>query len=151
MRRLMLAVVAAAAVACSAEAASGKIIKTLPHLLDAKGRHTVYPGLFERDAYQAELKKAPEKCSGIRFDVQWKAREPGGKLRLKVELRGAKTPPRQFETFEKIVSEPAFKSKWSALTILGDDYQRIGSVISWRVSLWDGDELLSEEKSFLWQ
>src|SRR6266567_3807500 len=59
--------------ALGTEAASGRIIKVLPHLLDRGGRHTLSPSLYERDAYQAFLRKNPGQCSGLRFDIQWKA------------------------------------------------------------------------------
>ena len=55
-------------------AADGKVIKVLPHLLDQAGRHSLSPSLFERDAYQAELRKHPEKVSGLRYDVRWRIR-----------------------------------------------------------------------------
>jgi hypothetical protein len=150
MRRLMISALIAAALSFSAHAATGRIIKTLPHLLDSKGRHTIYPSLFERDFYQADLRKHPEKCSGIRFDVQWKARKTENKLRLKVELRGTKTPPRQLESFEKEIAPRAVLSRWTPLTIEGPAYERVGSVTAWRVTLWDGEQQLAEEKSFLW-
>ncbi|PYI85852.1 MAG: hypothetical protein DME26_10040, partial [Verrucomicrobia bacterium] len=64
-----------------------KILKVLPRYLDHKGRHTVSPSLYERDAYQAWLRKNPDARSGLRFDVQWKAR--GLKeVKLRVELQG---------------------------------------------------------------
>ena len=39
--------------------AEAKISKVLPHWLDKKGRHTLSPSLFERDAYQAQLPRQP--------------------------------------------------------------------------------------------
>ena len=53
----------------ASQAAEGKIIKVLPHLLDKKGRHTLSPSLYERDAYQAKLRTHPEDISALRFDV----------------------------------------------------------------------------------
>ena len=54
----------------SALAASGKIIKVLPFFLDLKGRHSLHPSLYERDAYQAYLRQHPELRSGLQIDVQ---------------------------------------------------------------------------------
>jgi len=39
---------------------------------------------------------------------------------------------------------------WTALPLAGNDYQRFGRVVAWRATLWNGDQLLSEQKSFLW-
>jgi hypothetical protein len=39
---------------------------------------------------------------------------------------------------------------WDSLTLGGADYKNLGSLIAWRATLWRGDELLAEQKSFLW-
>jgi hypothetical protein len=131
------------------DAAEARIIKVLPHFLDAKGRHTVHPSLFERDGYQAHLKSHPELCSGMRFDVQWKGRKlQNGQIKL--EVRGANTPPRQTETFSTNLKGGGIFSQWSGLKIAGEDFRRIGSIIAWRISVLDGDQTLAEQKSFLW-
>src|SRR5206468_2182976 len=89
--KLLPVVLFLSASALGAEAATGRIIKVLPHLLDREGRHTLSPSLYERDAYQAFLRKNPERCAGLRFDVHWKAnRAAGPRLLLRVEIRGSK-------------------------------------------------------------
>lgn len=135
----------------SAPAAIGRVIKVLPHYLDAEGRHTLSPSLFDRDAYQAKLRQHPELRSGLRFDINWRARavQPP-QLKLKVELRGlAKGKLPQLKTLEQSVKAGA-SSRWDQITLAGEDYRSFGEVTAWRVTLWDGDELLGEEKSFLW-
>jgi len=132
-----------------AEAATARIIKVLPHFLDRDGRSSLSPSLYERDAYQVFLRKNPEQCSGLRFDIQWKARKADwSRLKLRVEIRGSKaaTP--------KILERPAKRNhwynRWSSLALDGITYQQLGEVIAWRVTLWEGDQLLAEQKSFLW-
>jgi hypothetical protein len=34
--------------------------------------------------------------------------------------------------------------------VRGEEFRSGGSVSAWRVSLWDGDQLVAEKKSFLW-
>ena len=64
-------------------------MKVLPQYLDLKGRNSVAPSLYERDAYQVYLRDHPDKRSGMRFFVQWKAKGPAAEpLKLRVELRG---------------------------------------------------------------
>src|SRR6266478_5778960 len=78
--------------ACSGvavQAASHKVIKVLPQFLDREGRHAISPSLFDRDAYQEHLRRHPEERSGIRFAIQWKARD-SAQLKLRVEMRGAR-------------------------------------------------------------
>jgi len=139
------------AIAASAHGATGKIVKTLPHYLDLQGRHMLRPSLFERDAYQNELKQHPDRCSGMRFDVQWKAHQTTATHpKLRLEVKGANLPPRKIEVIEIELKKPGFFSKWSGLAVTGADFKRIGAIQAWRVSLWDGDQMLSEQKSFLW-
>src|SRR3954469_12638010 len=72
----------------TAHAASAKVVKVLPQYLDREERHAISPSLFDRDAYQARLRRRPEERGGLRFAMQWKA--PGTHpLKLRVELRGA--------------------------------------------------------------
>jgi len=132
-------------------AASGRVVKVLPHFLDLEGRHSVSPSLYDRDAYQAELRAHPEKRSGMRFDILWRARGASKeKARLRVELRGAARGNLPSEkTIETEVTITG-TSHWAAVKIDGEDYKRFGEVTAWRVTLWYGDQLLGEQKSFLW-
>ncbi|KAF0179352.1 MAG: Uncharacterized protein FD161_1451 [Limisphaerales bacterium] len=136
--------------AALAQAGSGKVLKVLPHFLDRAGKSTLSPSLFERDAYQAHLRKHPEEISALRFDVNWSA--GGGKsagLKLRVEARGGKAAA-QPKTLETTVKPGWTGSAWSAVTLDKDAYHQLGSVVAWRVTLWDGETMLAEQKSFLW-
>src|SRR6266487_1579977 len=91
MRRFLywLSLICCFAAAAPLSAASGSVIKVLPHFLDIKGRHTITPNLFERDSYQVYLRKNPKLRSGMRFDIQWKSKGAvSNALKLKVEMRG---------------------------------------------------------------
>ncbi len=139
--------------ACSASAATGKVIKVLPFFLDFQGRHSVSPSLYERDAYQVYLRTHPDLRSGMLFEVQWKTRgktpEP---LRIKVELRGmaqGKLPSQR--VLEREVKPGGWFSHWTAFKITGEEFAQLGEVTAWRVTLWQGaDLLLGEQQSFLW-
>jgi hypothetical protein len=136
----------------AAEAATGKIIKVLPHFLDLQGRHTLSPSLFDRDAYQAVLRDHPEQRSAIRFDIQWKSKGgPTDQLRMQLEVRGVATQKTVVQLkFDKNVAPTGWLGGWAALTVKGEDYKKLGDLSAWRVTLWEGNRLLSEEKSFLW-
>jgi len=154
MRRLLIVCLLAllqAAVISTSAATTGRVLKVLPHFLDLKGRHALSPSLYDRDAYQAQLRQYPKQRSGIRFDVLWKAQAASGAtLKLRAELRGIAqgTLPRQ-KTLESELKSGQF-SRWTSLTLAGDDYKDFGDVTAWRVNLWDGDQLVGEQKSFLW-
>ena len=129
----------------------GRIVKMLPLFLNAKGHDALSPSLYDRDAYQAYLRQHPDEISAIRFDVLWKASNAtGAKLKLRVELRGigAGGLPRQ-TTLEQSVT-PGFFRRWTSLTLGGADYKNFGELVAWRATLWSDDQLLGEQKSFLW-
>ena len=130
-------------------AASAKIVKVLPHLLDLKGRHALSPSLYERDAYQAFLRGNPDKCSALRFDVKWKAQfVSSSALKLRIEIRGSQEP-KPFVVEQPIEPKPWY-NRWTYLNLDVESYKKAGEIIAWRATLWDGDKLLAEQKSFLW-
>jgi hypothetical protein len=134
--------------ALAANAQSEKIVKVLPHFLDAKGRASVSPSLFDRDAYQEVLRGSPAKRSGLRFNVQWKA-SYFPSLKLRVEAKGGQGRVPTTNILEQVV-KPSPLRQWTALTISGEEYKKFGELISWRATLLDGTNMLAEQKSFLW-
>ena len=137
--------------ALAAQAGSGKIIKVLPHYLDAEGRHTLSPSLYERDAYQAHLRKHPAEISALRFDVQWKGRpDDAANVKLRVEIRGGKAGAAKPLVLEQTVKPGKWFSTWTGITVNNTAYLELGDLIAWRATLWDGERQLAEQKSFLW-
>jgi hypothetical protein len=154
MRRafIWLLVVSWLALAASATAATGRVIKALPQFLDLKGRNSLTPSLYERDQYQALLREHTNQCSGMRFYVQWKAKgSPTDPLRLRLELRGVARGdyPRQLTLDKPVVPAGRF-SHWAEFDLVGETYKEFGTVTAWRVTLWEGSRQLGEQKSFLW-
>lgn len=134
----------------AAQAASFKLIKVLPQYLDREGRHAISPSLFDRDAYQARLRRRPEERSGLRFAVQWNAPDAAS-LRLRVELLGARGAEPTKAVLEESVQHHGWFSNWSVLKMAGEEYKNFGELVAWRTSLWDGNHQIAERKSFLWQ
>ncbi len=154
MRRFLtwLAVVSWLALAGSAPGATGRIIKVLPQFLDLKGRNSGTPSLYERDVYQAHLLRATNECSGMRFNVQWKAKgKATAPFKIQVELRGVARGdfPKQL-VLEKTVQPGRWFSHWAKFDLVGEQYKDFGKVTAWRVTLWEDKRLLGEQKSFLW-
>lgn len=128
-----------------------RILKVLPHYLDRQGRHSINPSLFDRDAYQFELRRNPDLRSGLRFEVLWKL-PPGSPaaLTLKLELRGSRATAQN----PVVVTARAFSrggfSQWTRVPVLGEAYDALGELLAWRVTLWKDDQQLAEQTSFLW-
>jgi len=137
----------------AAQAASpGKIVKVLPHYLDREGRMALSPSLFDRDAYQAILRQDRSLCSALRFDVQWKAKKPSSaaNLKLRVELVTSTVGKDRPMVLDQPVRRRAFGSRWTKILLEGESFRAAGDLVAWRVSLWNGDQLLAEQRSFLW-
>jgi hypothetical protein len=132
-------------------AADGKVIKALPQFLDAQGRSAISPSLYDRDAYQAYLRKHPDERTALQLTVQWKA---GGvdwsRVKLRAELRGVLGNNLHTTTLEIPLTKSSLFGNWTDFKIEGADYQKFGELAAWRVTLWEGDKQLAELQSFLW-
>jgi hypothetical protein len=134
-------------------AGTGRVIKVLPEFLDLKGRTSLSPSLYERDAYQVVLRDHPQQRSGVRFFVQWKTKggiwEP---LKLKLEMRGTAQGklPETMVLEQPLENTGGWFSHWASFTVDGRTYKALGSITAWRITLWEGEQLLGEQQSFLW-
>jgi len=132
-------------------AADGKVCKVLPQFLDKKGRQSLSPSLYERDAYQFYLRKHVLQRAGLRVAVQWKAKGVDWeKTKLRAELRGLLTNSLQTITLEEPVKKSGFFGSWAEFNLTGPEYKKFGELVAWRVTLWEGDRQLSELESSLW-
>jgi len=132
------------------DAADPRIKKVLPQFIDAKERNSLSPSLYERDAYQAYLRSHPDEREGLRFAVLWRGTSAGKQLRLRVEMRGVVDDAIHVKSLERPVQKAGWFSTWSWIVFRGEDYKKFGELAAWRVTLWDGDKQVSEQRSFLW-
>ena len=129
--------------------APAKVIKVLPQFLDLEGRTSISPSLYDRDAYQSKLRRNPKERSGLRFNVQWRSRDLP-QMKLRVEMRGGNKQQTTQAVLETSAQHLSGLNKWTPLTLSGEEYKKFGDLIAWRVTLWDGEKLVSEKQSFLW-
>ena len=120
------------------------IIKVLPHYLDNEGQHTDGPTLLHRDAYQRKLRTNPDLVHGVRYDVNWRGK---GEVTLRLELRSSKSKPM---TVEQKVGPGLIRTQWTPILLDAKTYRSFGQPEAWRVSIWQGEEMLGEQLSFLW-
>ncbi len=128
------------------------ILKVLPHLLDANGKHALSPSLLERDAYQAHLRSHPEEVSNLRFDVNWKLKDKfGDELELRVEVRlGSGNSIRTLKAKTPLRPKKLRRRGWTSVALKKEDYDPNANLIAWRITIWNGDQELASQKSFLW-
>jgi hypothetical protein len=154
MRRLFVWLLWAGwlAAALSAPAATGRVIKVLPQFLDLKGRNSSSPSLYERDAFQAFLRQHTNQISTVKFNIQWRtAGKPAGPVKLRVELHGILRNELPEElVLEKPVEPSGWFGRWTAISLRPEEFQKLGEVTGWRVTLWENGQRLGEQQSFLW-
>ena len=155
MRRLILLAglfcILGAAVSATAHAAQSRVIKVLPFFLDTNGVHSLSPSLYERDAYQAFLRWHPENRGGLRVDVEWHVNREATQPKLRLELRGvAHAGAPALVTLEAPIKGGGWFEHWTTFKPSPAQYQALGEITAWHATLWDGDKLLGEQKSFLW-
>jgi len=139
------------AAAGASNAVAGRVVKVLPLFLDLQGRDAKSPSLFDRDAYQDYLRANTNEVSAVRFDVLWRASNAKDtKLKLRAELRGVGEHGLPRQTVLETNVAPKFFRRWTSLTFGGAEYKHFGTLVAWRVTLWNGGQLLAEQKSFLW-
>ncbi len=135
----------------TAAADTGRVVKVLPHFLDLQGRSALSPSLYDRDAYQAQLRSHPEQRSGMRFDILWRARSQTNQVAtLRVELRGTAKGELPGQITLESKGRITGTSHWAKVRFDGEKYRAFGEITAWRVTLWSGDQMLGEQKSFLW-
>jgi hypothetical protein len=136
-------------VVTAAERPAARLVKVLPNFMDQQGRVALNPSLYERDAYQYHLRTHHEERGGLLFEVQWKSRTVMS-LKLKIEMRGNRGKNPTTAVVEEDVRTRGLFSTWSRVALKGDAYTQFGELSAWRATLWDGDKLVAEQKSFLW-
>ena len=122
------------------------VVKVLPHYLDASGNHSDGPTLLHRDVYQANLRKNPKLVRAVRYDVNWRG---VGEIKVRLELRSTKAGAKTM-VIERAETTSGRRTHWTPILIDAATYKTFGQPESWRVSLWQGETQVGEQKSFLW-
>jgi hypothetical protein len=151
MRTLFTLLLAVMVLGHARAGSTGHVYKVLPLLLDAEGRIATSPSLFDRDAYQVQLREHPDQVSGVRYSILWKApKSADARYVLRLELRGVAPDGKpRLKTIESPVKPGLFR-KWSSFTIAGEELKQTGNLVAWRATLLDGASVIGEQKSFLW-
>jgi hypothetical protein len=132
-------------------AAEGKVCKVLPQFLDEKGRTSLAPSLYERDAYQFYLRRHVYRRSGLRLAVEWKAKDiDWHTLKLRAEMRGLVADNLHTVTLETPVKKGNIFGHWAEVNLTGPEYKKFGELVAWRVTLLEGDKPIDAQESFLW-
>jgi hypothetical protein len=85
---------------------------------------------------------------GNYYAAHWRAAQPGQPATVRLEFRQANTGSK---THVQEVALPAAGARnVTNFNIIGEAYQTGGRVVAWRLTVAQGDQLIGEESSFLW-
>ena len=71
-------------------------------------------------------------------------------MKIRLELRGVGDQGMPTtKTFETNAPAGVFH-QWTMFALAGDERKKLGAVVAWRATLWNGDQLFGEQQSFLW-
>jgi hypothetical protein len=98
--------------------------------------------------YGAVTKEQIEEKKGQYFVITWVNKGPAKNVEARLEYRQSKT--KDIVRTLSLRYPAADGANRSQFSVLGKAFQEGGEIQSWRFTLWSGDELLAESKSFIW-
>ncbi|MES2308360.1 MAG: hypothetical protein V4507_05820 [Verrucomicrobiota bacterium] len=112
--------------------------------------HGNAPLEFERKywMYGAVTQEQIDARKGQYFVISWANKGAVRNVEARLEYRQSKT--KDIVRTLSLHYPSAGGTNRSQFSVLGKAYQEGGEIQSWRFTLWSGDELLAETKSFIW-
>lgn len=127
------------------------VTKVNPYHFDASRRIRTDDEMidFEHDrlTYGVVSNSEQRELQGNYFSVFWETetKEPAT---VRLEYRQGATGPKIY-TKETFVADPGRKNV-TKFKIIGEEYQKLGKVTQWKVSIIENGTVVAEYKSFLW-
>jgi hypothetical protein len=104
-------------------------------------------GEINRRTYGSVTAKEREAQKGNYYTVKWKKLTGTKPVRVVLDYRQVASGAR-VKRMERLLT--AVQSGSTEFEITGTDYVQQGRVLSWRISLFEGNERVAEKKSYLW-
>ena len=121
--------------------------------LDPKKRVRTYDRMIRFDQqyyrYGAVSNEQLIEKTGHYYSVFWKTDDRSADVKLRLDYRHQSTGPKNY-SFE-IDIDKVLRRNVTKFAVIGEDYQKLGPVTAWKVSLLINGEVAGENKSFLWQ
>ena len=118
----------------------GQLLQTEDQMIQFECQHRMHGAITSEDYAERY---------GNYYTVFWKNQNKVADLTLQIEYTQAMTGA-DVKTAE-IAIPNAGRSGTSEFRITGADYSANGPVNSWRITLLEGEQVVSESKSFLWK
>lgn len=87
--------------------------------------------------------------TGHYYNVFWKTDDRSADVKLRLDYRHRDTGPK-VHTFEMAVDKVRRRNV-TKFAVIGDEYQKLGPVTAWKVTLFINGEATGEKQSFLWE
>jgi len=87
--------------------------------------------------------------TGHYYSVFWKTDDRSADVKLRLDYRHRGTGPKEY-SFE-IAADKVRRRNVTKFAVIGDEYQKLGPVTAWKVTLFINGEVRGEKKSFLWE
>jgi hypothetical protein len=133
------------------EDVDGFSVKKVNHeYIDLQGNTTGAIGSFVLKArYQKEIESTPQ-VTGMRFHVMWGAPSENP-ITVKLETRGVDGDTGKETRQSWIKSYPIDADRGTTVfDITGESWKKQGKMMAWRATLLQGEQVMAERKSFLW-
>lgn len=105
-------------------------------------------GEVQKRLYGAISQQEQEDRKGQYYSVRWRASPSGEPVRVEFAYRQAVTGS-QIKRLQHQL--PAGRTGVVEFSVAGESYRVGGRVLAWRMRLFQGETLLSEKQSFLWE
>ncbi|MBK1834095.1 hypothetical protein [Roseibacillus ishigakijimensis] len=106
-------------------------------------------GEIQKRLYGAVSEEERQARRGQYYSARWRVDPAAGPIRVTFQYRQAATGSQVRALVQDIV--PQAETGVAEFQIAGEAYQKGGRVLAWRTTLEQGDQLLGEKKSFLWE
>ena len=87
--------------------------------------------------------------TGHYYSVFWRTDDHSADIKLRLDYRHQSTGPKNY-SYEVAINKVRRRNV-TKFAVIGDDYQTLGPVTAWKVSLIINGEVAGENKSFLWK
>jgi hypothetical protein len=153
-RLALMAMLLGSVVSCSSvsKGPGGQVSKVKSYLLQpTEFIQTTDPAILFERAYRLHgtvtLAQQMERA-GHYYNVWWKANDPTGPVTVRLEYR-QKNTGLTVKKQEQVVTELRRKNE-NEFRVVGAEFTGDGPVVSWRITLLRGKEVLASQQSFLW-
>lgn len=137
----------------SSDRSASAITKVKYFHLDPATRVRTYDRMINFDQsyyrYGAVNNEQLAEKTGHYYSVFWRTDDRSAEAKLRMDYRHQSTGPKEY-SFEVDIDEIRRRNV-TKFAVVGEEYQTLGPVTAWKITLLINGEVAGENKSFLWE